>query len=908
MNKKELNKVYNPKTIEEKWARFWLDENIFHANTESKKPAFAMVIPPPNITGSLHIGHALNNSIQDILARYKRMKGFKVLWLPGTDHAGIATQNVVEKQIALEGTDRHKIGREKFIERVWKWKEESGGQIINQLKRLGSSCDWARLRFTMDEGLSKAVREVFVRLYNEGLIYRGDYIINWCPRCHTALSDLEVETEETDGSLYYINYPIADVGTDLKSIPSFLTVATTRPETMLGDTAVAVHPDDKRYKSFIGKTLILPLIEREIPVIADSTVSTEFGTGAVKITPSHDFNDFEMARRHNLRYLKVMDLEGRMNENAGIYKGMDRFACRKKVVEDLKELGLLQKIEKYKINLGHCYRCKTVVEPTESKQWFVKIKPLAEPAIKAVEDGRTRFIPKNWENTYFDWMRNIRDWCISRQIWWGHRIPAWYCEQCDFITVSAEEPEVCEKCKSPEIQQETDVLDTWFSSALWPFSTLGWPNETKELKTFYPTSTLVTSFDIIFFWVARMLMLGLKFMDDVPFRDVYIHALIRDAEGQKMSKSKGNVIDPLVMMEKYGTDAFRFTLAAMAAQGRDIKLAEERIEGYRNFANKIWNLARFTLMSLGVKKSTPQLLNPSTPQLSLADKWILTRLNKTIEDVTKGIDEYSFDHAANAIYQFIWHELCDWYVELIKPDLRGDNGDEKKKDSQMVLLKVLQDSMKLLHPFMPFITEEIWETITSQESGVRSQGSGKSIQDTAFPEVDEKTIFKDDEIKMNRLMDVIKAIRNLRSEFNIPPSANIEVICHTEKDDEIELLKSEDAYVKTLTRSSAFGRERHAFHPSTLKLKDAATAVVGGIEIFIPLKGLIDISEETSRLGKEVEKVMKDISGLEKRLSNEAFVSKAPAEVVEKDKTRFTELTMKKAKIEENIQRLNGLR
>ncbi|OGP31150.1 MAG: valine--tRNA ligase, partial [Deltaproteobacteria bacterium GWC2_42_11] len=562
MDKKELDKVYNPKTVEDKWLKSWLDRNLFFADVSSEKPRFSMVIPPPNITGSLHIGHALNNTLQDILARYKRMKGFNVLWLPGTDHAGIATQNVVERQLAAEGLDRHKIGREKFIERVWKWKEESGGIIVNQLKKLGASCDWSRLRFTMDEGLSRAVKEVFVRLYNEGLIYRGDYIINWCPRCHTALSDLEVETEETDGNLYYIKYP-------LKDGKKTITVATTRPETMLGDTAVAVNSEDNRYKNLIGKTLILPLIEREIPIIADSTVDMEFGTGAVKITPSHDFNDFETARRHNLRYLKVMDLEGRMSENAGRYKGMDRFACRKKVVEDLKELNLLNRIEKYKINLGRCYRCKTVVEPTESKQWFVRIKPIAEPAIKAVEDGRTRFIPKNWDNTYFDWMRNIRDWCISRQIWWGHRIPAWYCEQCDHITVSVNEPELCSGCGSPSIQQETDVLDTWFSSALWSFSTLGWPGDTEELKTFYPTSTLVTSFDIIFFWVARMMMMGLKFMGDVPFRDVYIHALVRDAEGQKMSKSKGNVIDPLIMMEKYGTDAFRFTLASMAAQGRD---------------------------------------------------------------------------------------------------------------------------------------------------------------------------------------------------------------------------------------------------------------------------------------------------------------------------------------------------
>lgn len=893
MDKKELDKVYNPKTVEDKWAKFWLDKNLFHADADSERPAFSMVIPPPNITGSLHIGHALNNTLQDVLARYKRMKGFNVLWLPGTDHAGIATQNVVERMLANEGTDRHKIGREKFIERVWKWKEESGGTIINQLKRLGASCDWSRLRFTMDDGLSKAVKEVFVRLYNEGLIYRGDYIINWCPRCHTALSDLEVETEEIDGNLYFIDYPV-------KGSKKKITVATTRPETMLGDTAVAVNPEDKRYKSLIGKTIILPLIEREIPIIADSTVDMEFGTGAVKITPSHDFNDFETAKRHKIPYVKVMDLEGRMNENAGAYKGMDRFACRKKVIEDLKELGLLQKIEKYKINLGHCYRCKTVVEPTESKQWFVKIKPLAEPAIKAVEDGRTRFIPKNWENTYFEWMRNIRDWCISRQIWWGHRIPAWYCEQCDFITVSVEEPKVCAKCKSPEIQQETDVLDTWFSSALWPFSTLGWPNDTKELKRFYPTGALVTSFDIIFFWVARMLMMGLKFRNDAPFKDVYIHALIRDAEGQKMSKSKGNVIDPLVMMEKYGTDAFRFTLAAMAAQGRDIKLAEERIEGYRNFANKIWNLARFTLMNLEGFNSH---LTSHISHLSLADKWILTRLNKTIEAVTNGIDEYSFNDAANAVYQFIWHELCDWYIELIKPDLRGDNGEGRKQTAQAVLLNVLQDCLKLLHPFMPFITEEIWATLPAAKD---------SILLSKFPEIGEKTIFKDDEEKMNRLMDVIKAIRNIRSEMNIPPSANIEVICHTADNGGGLLLRDGEGYIKNLARVSDFrpliDTVRGRLQTSDFKPKDAASAVIGGIEIFVPLKGLINIDEETARLEKEMDKVLKEILGLEKRLSNKDFIAKAPEEVVAKDKARLDELIQKKEKIEQGIKRLKGLK
>ncbi|MEE8574879.1 MAG: valine--tRNA ligase, partial [Thermodesulfobacteriota bacterium] len=751
MSTKELGKVYNPADVEDKWENWWIERGLFTASRTSDKPAFSMVIPPPNITGTLHLGHALNNTLQDILARYKRMTGFNVLWLPGIDHAGIATQNVVERQLHAEGKNRHEVGREEFIERVWKWKEESGGAIITQLKRLGASCDWSRQRFTMDEGLSKAVREVFVRLYKEGLIYRGDYIINWCPRCHTALSDLEVEAEEIEGKLYYMQYPFKDGG-------GTVTVATTRPETMLGDTAVAVNPEDARFASLIGKTLVLPIVDREIPVIADPEVDMEFGTGAVKITPAHDFNDFDMAVRHGLEFITVMDINAEMNENAGPLKGLDRSQAREAVIKEFAEKGLLAKIEPHKMMPGECYRCRTVVEPTLSKQWFVSTKELAAPAIEAVETGKTRFLPKNWENTYFDWMHNIRDWCISRQIWWGHRIPAWYCTDCDHVTVAIVDAEKCEECGSAKIEQDFDVLDTWFSSALWPFSTLGWPEETEELKVFYPTSALSTGFDIIFFWVARMMMMGLKFMGEVPFKDVYIHAMIRDSEGQKMSKSKGNVIDPLIMMDEFGTDAFRFTLAVLAAQGRDIKLAPERIEGYRNFANKIWNLTRFALMNVG--EGSTEL--PDSKKFSMADKWIVARLGECATKVRGGIDSYRFDEAAKSLYGFVWHELCDWYVELSKKALYGDLGEEQKEVSAAVLLHVLKESLKMLHPFMPFMTEEIWSYLPGTEDG-------KSIMEEEFPAPGEE----EEVPEMDTVMAIIGAVRNLRTEVNVQPGTAV---------------------------------------------------------------------------------------------------------------------------------------
>ncbi|RMF87397.1 MAG: valine--tRNA ligase, partial [Nitrospinota bacterium] len=645
MTAKRLEKRYDPHQIEEKWYRFWEEQGYFHADPSSSKPPYAIVIPPPNITGSLHMGHALNNTLQDILIRWKRMQGFNTLWLPGTDHAGIATQYVVEQQLARQGLTRQQLGREEFLKRVWEWRKESGGTILRQLRKLGASCDWQRERFTMDEGLSRAVREVFVTLYEEGYIYRDAYIINWCPRCLTALSDLEAEHEEVQGHLYYIRYPLA-TGT------GSLTVATTRPETMLGDTAVAVHPEDPRYTPFIGQEVLLPLTDRKIPVIADSYVDPEFGTGVLKITPAHDPYDFEVGNRHHLPRLRVINDDGTMNSEAGAYQGLDRFACRERVIQDLTAQGLLEKVEPYTHSIGHCYRCRTIVEPLLSTQWFVRIKPLAEPAIAAVREKRIRIIPPQWEATYFNWMLNIKDWCISRQLWWGHRIPAWYCQQCSQITVARETPTRCQHCHSADLVQEEDVLDTWFSSGLWPFSTLGWPERTADLQTFYPTSVLVTAFDILFFWVARMIMFGLKFMGDVPFRDVYIHALVRDAEGQKMSKSRGNVIDPLTVMERYGTDAFRFTLAAFAAQGRDIRLSEERIAGYRNFVNKIWNAFRFSLLHF----SSEEPLSPELPTqtLELADRWILSRLARTTGEVNTALEEYRFNDAAGVLYQFFW--------------------------------------------------------------------------------------------------------------------------------------------------------------------------------------------------------------------------------------------------------------
>jgi len=892
---KELAKGYEPHDVEKRWYAEWEQKGYFHAQAPSDKKPYSIVIPPPNVTGALHMGHALNNTLQDILCRWKRMSGYNVLWMPGTDHAGIATQNVVERQLAAEGKDRHDLGRDAFIERVWKWKAESGGQIIGQLKRLGASCDWERERFTMDAGLSKAVRTVFVKLYNDGLIYRDNRLINWCPRCHTALSDIEVEHEDKKGHLWHIRYPVAG------EPGRFVTVATTRPETMLGDTAVAVHPEDERYTDLIGKKVILPLVNREIPVIADEYVEREFGTGVVKITPAHDFNDFEVGLRHSLDKINVLDESGIINSAGHQYEGMDRFAARTRIVDELKEAGLLEKIEDHAMSVGGCYRCKTVVEPYLSLQWYVKVGPLAERALKAVKEGKTRILPKQWENTYYDWMENIRDWCISRQIWWGHRIPAWFCDHCGHVTVSMEDPTSCSGCGSDEIRQETDVLDTWFSSGLWPFSTMGWPDQTAELKTFYPTSCLITGFDILFFWVARMMMMGLHFMDEVPFADVYIHALVRDAQGQKMSKSKGNVIDPLTIIDQYGTDAFRFTLAAFAAQGRDIKLAEERIAGYRNFCNKVWNAARFTLMNLdGFDPNAESAVFEKLP-FSEGDKWILHRLNETARVVDETLTGYRYNEAAMALYQFTWSEFCDWYLELSKKDLYGDDP-ERKRTTQYVLWYTLDHLLRMLHPFMPFITEEIWQALPKQGSGIRDQGPA-SIMLADYPLPVDARSFPKEAAAMERVMEVISGIRNIRGEMEVPPSKQIAVILSCASEESINLMQQSTSAVTSLARVSDLTIGMDLQQP-----EDASIQVAGDVQIFVPLKGLVNVEEEERRLTKEIGKIEKEIEMFSKKLQNPNFVDRAPADVVAKEREKLAEVTAKKQVLEESLEKISHLK
>ncbi len=897
MSTTELAKGYEPHDVEKRWYAEWLDKGYFHADETSPRKPYSIVIPPPNVTGALHMGHALNNTLQDILCRWKRMTGHSVLWMPGTDHAGIATQNVVERQLAAEKKDRHDLGREAFIERVWQWKAESGGQIIGQLKRLGASCDWERERFTMDEGLSKAVRTVFVRLYNEGLIYRDNRLINWCPRCHTALSDIEVEHEEKKGHLWHIRYPV--VGQPGR----FVTVATTRPETMLGDTAVAVHPEDERYLDLHGAKVLLPLVNREIPVVADEYVDREFGTGVVKITPAHDFNDFEVGVRHGLDRINVFDESGVINAAGHQYEGMDRFAARKQIVEDLAEAGLLEKIDDHGLSVGGCYRCKTVVEPYLSLQWYVKVGPLAERALQAVKDGRTRILPKQWENTYYDWMENIRDWCISRQIWWGHRIPAWFCDHCGKITVAMEDPTRCSHCDSDEIRQETDVLDTWFSSALWPFSTMGWPEQTQELKRYYPTSCLVTGFDILFFWVARMMMMGLHFMDEVPFKDVYIHALVRDAQGQKMSKSKGNVIDPLTVVDQYGTDAFRFTLAAFAAQGRDIKLAEERISGYRNFCNKVWNAARFTLMNLD--GFDPDVVTFEGLQLSEAEEWILHRLNETTREANRALEEYRFNEAAMTLYQFTWSEFCDWYLELSKQELYGDDP-LRRQTAQYILWLVLEHLLRLLHPLMPFITEEIWQALPKgNRCGLRGSGGdwAPSIMLAPYPYPREDWQFEDAAERMTQVMEVISAIRTIRGEMEVPPSREISVIISAANQQAEELVHLFAGKIRALARASELTIGQNLTKP-----EDAAVQPAGDLQVFVPLKGLVDVAEEEKRLLKEIGKLDKEIELFSKKLENPSFVDRAPADIVAKEKAKLAEVTAKKGVLEESLQKIRSLK
>lgn len=875
----EIPKIYEPKDVEHKWYSFWMEKGYFHAEDVSDKPPYTIVIPPPNITGPLHKGHAVPMTLQDVLIRWKRMQGYNALWMPGTDHAGISANSVVDKQLRAQGLDRFQLGREKFTEKMWEWKHYIHKEIISRLHRLGCSCDWERERFTLDEGLSKAVAETFVRLYNEGLIYRNHYIVNWCPRCRTTLSNLEVDYNELQTSLYYISYPYADEN-------GAIVVATTRPETMLGDTAVAVHPSDERYKDHIGKNVILPIVNREIPIVVDGLhVDPEFGTGAVKITPGHDFNDFDVAQRQNLPSLNVLNDDATMNENAGKYQGMDRFECRKALLKDLENGGYLVKIEEHNYMLGKCSKCDTVVEPRLSLQWFVKMKPLAEPAIKAVENGDIRIIPENWTKIYYEWMYNIRDWPISRQIWWGHRIPVWYCKDCDEMIVATSVPDKC-KCGSTNLEQDPDVLDTWFSSGLWPFSTLGWPEDTQAYRTFYPNSVLVTGWDILFFWVSRMIFQGIGCTGKKPFNDVYLHPLIADDSGAKMSKSKGNVLDLLDDLEEFGTDAFRFAIAASIIPSSYMTLPKNRIQGYRNFANKLWNASRFLLMNLEGIDTNIELNN-----LELCDRWILSRYNSVIKDVTDSLDAYRFNDAAQILYDFIWHEYCDWYLELVKIRIYNKEDSSGRQTAQYVAWQVLDGILKLLHPMMPFITEEIWQHIPHE---------GESIMIAQFPKESANMIDKKSESDMIIIMDVIRSVRNILSEMNVPPSSKADVLIQVPDDNIKNLLSEQSGYIYRLANASKVIVEKAITKPES-----SATAVVSsGVEVYVPLVGLIDFEKEKERLTKNLDKAISDLDRLEKRLNNEEFTSKAPENIIAKERERKEEITALKAKLEENLKML----
>ena len=911
----QLSKAYSHKDVESKWYAHWMNAGLF-APAKGIGRYFSVVIPPPNVTGSLHMGHALNNTLQDILCRYKRMDGFRVLWVPGTDHAGIATQNVVERQLAQKGISRTELGREKFIERVWQWKREAGDAILHQLKALGVSCDWAHERFTMDEGLSRAVREAFVKLWEDKRLYRAQRLINWCPRCKTALADIEVVHEEADGSLWHIRYPLAD------DPAHALIVATTRPETMLGDTAVAVHPDDERYQGLVGKKIRLPITGRIVPLIADPLVDREFGTGALKITPGHDFNDFDIGERFGLDKVSIFDADARIDAASFLdrgesgewierYRGKDRFEARKFIVAELKEKGFLEKTEPHKLAVGRCYRCQTVIEPYLTPQWFVDIKPLAEPAMAVVREGKIKIIPEGWSNSYFAWMENIKDWCISRQIWWGHQIPAWYCLRCEASNlikgadgeyrlgkdakpiVARQAPEKCPTCGGKDLIQDPDVLDTWFSSGLWPFSTLGWPEQTVDLKDFYPTSTLVTGFDILFFWVARMIMMGLKFMGDVPFRDVYIHALVRDEQGQKMSKSKGNVIDPLDVMSQYGTDAFRFTLAAMAAMGRDIKLAEDRIAGYQNFVNKLWNAARFVQMNLGAADGANG--NSSgvidDRDLGFAERWIRSRLAFAIAEARNAIDSYRFNDYANVLYQFTWHEFCDWYIEMSKLALNSADANVAAR-SRKLLRELLDQILLLLHPVMPFVTEEIWQVLGDNRTSVMVQ---------PYPVAQPGWIDEETEKQMTFLTGVIRAIRNLRTEMNCPPGKEVRVVfCGADTD--LAFLREQEAYLRSLARVGA-----SEFRQAGDRPKGAATAVIGAMEIYLPLDDLVNLDEERARLAKEVGKVEDELARVQKKLANGDFLAKAKTEVVHKEREKATQFEEKIRTLRSSLEKIQEI-
>ena len=872
--KKELNKVYEPAQVEDKIYKFWLDGDMFKAEPDSKKEPYCIVMPPPNITGQLHMGHALDETLQDILIRWKRMSGYSALWLPGTDHAAIATEAKIVEAMRKEGVTKEDLGRDGFMKRAWEWKKQYGGRIVEQLKKLGSSCDWSRERFTMDEGCTKAVKEVFVRYYEKGLIYRGERIINWCPHCKTSISNAEVEYEDQAGHFWHLRYPLTDGS-------GYVELATTRPETLLGDTAIAVNPKDERYKDIVGKTVLLPLVNREIPVVADSYVDMEFGTGVVKITPAHDPNDFEVGARHNLPIINVLTEDAKIVDDYPAYAGMDRYEARKKIVEDLEKGGFLVRVEEHEHNVGTCYRCGTTVEPRVSLQWFVKMKDLAKPAIEAVKTGETKFVPARFEKNYFHWMEDIRDWCVSRQLWWGHQIPAFYCDDCGEMVVTKEDSAVCPKCGKP-MRQDPDTLDTWFSSALWPFSTLGWPEQTEELKYYYPTNTLVTGYDIITFWVSRMIVAGMEHMKQKPFDTVLIHGLVRDAQGRKMSKSLGNGIDPLEVIANYGADALRFMLATGNAPGNDMRFMEEKVTASRNFANKIWNAARFIMMNLPDDFKADEL----PANLNVEDKWIVSKFNTLAKEIGENLEKFELGVAVSKLYDFIWDVYCDWYIELTKPRIAA--GGETEATAQQVLVWVMKGMLKLLHPFMPFITEEIWQALVND-------GSAIMLQD--FPVYDEKLTFTEDETAFEKIIAGIKGIRNCRGEMNVPPSKKAKLFIETQQKDIFakgEMFFERLAYASEVTISEK------------VEENDCVTVVTDCARFFIPLSDIIDVEKETARLNKDKEKVQKDIDFLSKKLSNEGFIAKAPAQLIEAEKAKLAKAEEKMAKINESLEALKN--
>ncbi len=877
--------TYNPKEIEQQWYTYWEEKGYFHEEVDAEKEPFSIVLPPPNVTGQLHMGHALDNTLQDILIRTKRMQGYNVLWMPGTDHAGIATQVKVEENIMkTEGKSRHDLGREEFLKRVWEWKQEYGSTIVKQIRSLGASCDWTRERFTLDEGYQEAVLKVFVALYEKGLIYRGERITNWCPNCLTALSDIEVEHEDENGHLWHIKYPV--IGEE----DTFLTVATTRPETMFGDVAVAVNPNDERYAHLVGKELLLPFVNRHIPIIADEYVDQSFGTGCVKITPAHDPNDFEMGQRHNLESIVVMNPDGTMNAGAGHFVNMPRELARKQVVAELDAQGLLERVEEHGHSVGHCSRCNTTVEPMVSKQWFVSMEPLAKPALEVVRDKSIEFVPERFTKTYTNWLESIRDWCISRQLWWGHRIPAWYCQDCGETIVTTETLTECPHCHG-KVEQDPDVLDTWFSSALWPFATMGWPENTEEVKHWYPTSVMVTGYDIIFFWVARMIFMGLEFKEEIPFKHVFIHGLVRDSQGRKMSKSLGNGINPLEVIEEYGADALRFTLVTGNTPGNDMRFYMERVEANRNFANKIWNASKFVLMNL---EGFDESFVPSAEDYTLADKWILEEYNKTVTNITNNLDKFELGEAASAVYDFIWNTYCDWYIELAKPRLYNKEGGRDRQTVQYLLVSILRHMMELLHPFMPFVTEHIWQHLPHE---------GESIMVAPWPSTLSMEGFSSAAAHMNVMMDGIKGIRNMRAEMNVPMGKRSEVILVPATDELKGILETHGDYFHTL----GWAEKVTVLSPDAPKPENATVTVVNGLEVYLLLKDLIDADKEKERIAKEQATVLKEIARLEGKLNNQGFLAKAPEAVVAKEKEKLEEYKQKQQALNEREEFLKTL-